>query len=182
MTGLKCSLNGYSGGSAVNSAKFNSKADPLLKSTGDAKISYPEEYAAILKDLEKHGVEMVIREGDAMAFSPNMSGGLKGCRIILPREFSIYALRHEYGHFLDHKALGYPNFSKYINHPELRLATERRQYLQELRFAKEYGDMRSRQILAENYLSEKEYIVSNFYTREYGKMSSTSNFKPKGGE
>jgi len=150
----------------VNSLEFRSLEDPLLDSLGPAAMSHPEEYATILADLERNGVEL--RYGEkSISFAPNTAGGPIGNQIHLPEEFSISALRHEYGHFIDHQALGSPRYIEYFQQPELIVATERRQYLEEIRFAREVGDVNGR-ILIQNYLSERNAIVGKYYQRPYG--------------
>lgn len=83
---------------AVRPLQFNSRADPVFDSTGHAAISHPGEYQAIMADLQRKGVNVKYGES-AISFSPNPSGGAIGNEILLPSEFSISALRHEYGHF-----------------------------------------------------------------------------------
>ncbi len=151
---------------------FNSQADPLLDSMGPAKKSHPAEYKAILDDLEANNVTVKYGD-DSIAFSPNTAGGPSGNEILLPNEFSISALRHEYGHFLDHQALGYPRYIEYFKKPELILSTERRQYLGEIRTAREVGDVDARKALIKNYLNEKNYIVERYYQRPYGGKVNT---------
>lgn len=51
----------------------------------------------------------------------NVGGETIGNQIYLSEQFSISALRHEYGHFLDHKSLGYPKFIDYIKNPNVFL-------------------------------------------------------------
>jgi len=158
---------------ATNSLKFNSKADPLLDSMGPAQLSHPQEYRAIMGDLEANNVAIKYGDG-SIAFSPNTSGGLLGNEILLPNEFSISALRHEYGHFLDHKALGSPRYIEYFQKPELIIQTERRQYLNEINTAKSINDQGARRTLIENYLNEKSTIVDRYYQRPYGSKPNTT--------
>ncbi|GAA6152199.1 hypothetical protein [Pseudoteredinibacter isoporae] len=153
--------------------KFNSQADPLLDSMGPAQLSHPAEYKAILNDLEVNNVSIKYGD-DSIAFSPNTAGGPLGNEILLPNEFSISALRHEYGHFLDHQALGSPRYIEYFKKPELILSTERRQYLGEIRTAREIGDTSARRTLIENYLNEKNYIIDRYYQRPYGGKVDTT--------
>ncbi len=154
--------------------KFNSQADPLLDSMGSARRSHPAEYRAIMKDLDDNNVA-VKNGGDSIAFSPNTSGGRLGNEILLPNNFSISALRHEYGHFLDHKALGSPRYIEYFKKPELIVSTERRQYLGEIRTARQVGDKNARKTLIQNYLDEKKTLVDRYYQRPYGgKVNTTS--------
>ncbi|MBA2655338.1 MAG: hypothetical protein H0U71_09800 [Gammaproteobacteria bacterium] len=56
----------------------------------------------------------------------------------------------------------------YFQRPELIVATERRQYLAEIRFARSLGDMNGRKILIQNHLKERNYIIDNYYQRPYG--------------
>ena len=77
-----------------------------------------------MTDLQRNGVNIKYGE-KAISFSPNSGGGRVGNEILLPEDFSISALRHEYGHFLDHQALGYPRYIEYFKSPELIVATER---------------------------------------------------------
>jgi hypothetical protein len=120
-----------------------------------------------MNDLQRNGVNIKYGE-KAISFSPNSGGGRVGNEILLPEDFSISALRHEYGHFLDHQALGYPRYIEYFKSPELIVATERSQYLGEIRFARELGDTSARWTLIENYLRERNYIVDTYYQRPYG--------------
>ncbi|WP_157838874.1 hypothetical protein [Achromobacter sp. DH1f] len=95
---------------------------------------------------------------------------------MLPSEFSISALRHEYGHFLDHQALGFPRCVEYFKNPELIIATERRQYLGEIGFARRIGDQGARRTLIENYLSERNRTIENYYQRPYGGAYNSNPF------
>ena len=165
------SLEGLGVGGVSNGGKsirFNSQADPLFDSLGHAKFSHPEEYQAIMADLQRSGVN-VKNGGSGIAFSPNPGGGARGNEVLLPDEFSISALRHEYGHFLDHQALGNPRYIKYFENPRLIVNTERRQYLGEIRFSREVGDVNARRTLIQNYLNERNSIVEKYYQRPYGK-------------
>lgn len=157
--------------------QFNSKADPIFDSVGHAAISHPQEYKAIMADLQRNGVNVKYGES-SMSFSPNPSGGSIGNEILLPNEFSISALRHEYGHFLDHQALGSPKYIEYFKNPELIVATERSQYLNEIRFSRQIGDDGARRTLIENYFSERNRTITNYYQRPYG---GSYNPNPFGG-
>jgi hypothetical protein len=164
------SLEGLGVGGVSNGGKsirFSSQADPLFDSLGHAKFSHPEEYQAIMADLQRSGVN-VKNGGSGIAFSPNPGGGARGNEVLLPDEFSISALRHEYGHFLDHQALGNPRYINYFENPRLIVNTERRQYLGEVRFSREVGDVNARRTLIQNYLNERNSIVEKYYQRPYG--------------
>jgi hypothetical protein len=131
-----------------------------------------------MSDLQASGVR-VKYGGKSMSFSPNPGGGTFGNEILLPEDFSISALRHEYGHFSDHKRLGFPRHIEYFKRPELIVATERSQYLGEIRFARQLGDVGARRTLIQNYLRERNYIIDTYYQRPYG---GPYNADPFGGE
>lgn len=88
--------------------------------------------------------------------------------IVLSPDLSISAMRHEYGHFLDDKALGFPGMRAYYENPSLRVATERRQYLGEVRLARSVGDNVARRQFIMDYLEERSALVDRFYTNPYG--------------
>lgn len=96
---------------------------------GSARDSHPEEYNAIMRDLKANNVEISFRDNQ-FAYGPASASGQPGNVVVSP-DASISALRHEYGHFLDDKALGFPGMRAYYENPNLRVATERRQYLAE---------------------------------------------------
>ena len=52
--------------------------------------------------------------------------------------------------------------------PHLRVATERRQYLGEIRTAKQIGDHQARKQLVLDYLEERNALIRDFYTESYG--------------
>lgn len=55
---------------------------------------------------------------------------------------------------------------------------ERRQYLGEIGFARRIGDQGARRTLIENYLSERNRTIENYYQRPYG---GAYNANPFGG-
>ena len=158
-------------GPDTQGVRFNSQADPILDSIGDARVSHPDEFKQIMSDLEANNVRVNIdTRSSTIAYDPD------GNTIHLPERFSISALRHEVGHFVDHKNLGSPRFIEYFRYPELRVATERRQYLNEIRFAREIGDDNARRTLIQNYLNERKDIVDNYYQRPYGGRYNSNPF------
>jgi hypothetical protein len=60
--------------------------------------------------------------------------------MILDSEYSIGALRHEYQHFLDHRAAGFPGFRPYLENPAEFARLEVRGYLREIDTAHETGN------------------------------------------
>lgn len=105
---------------------------------GPGRLSHPDEYNMILNDLKAHKVDISFRKNQ-FAYGPSPSAGRVG-NIVIDPDASISAIRHEYGHFLDDKALGYPGMRAYYENPDLRVATERRQYLGEIRLARSVGE------------------------------------------
>lgn len=145
---------------------FNSGGDRLIDSMGPARINSPAEYNLIINDLRSNGVDISLRAGQ-FAYGPAPSGGRPG-NIVFDPDASLSAIRHEYGHFLDDKALGFPGQRYYYENPSARLSTERSQYLGEIRTARELGDQIARRQLIQDYLSEKKYLIDNYYTKPYG--------------
>lgn len=76
---------------------------------------------------------------------------------------SISAIRHEYGHFLDDQALGFPGQRFYYENPQFRVGTERSQYLGEIRTARQLGDTGARRMLIQDYLNERQYLIERYY-------------------
>jgi hypothetical protein len=95
------------------------------------------------------------------------TGGRPG-NIVFDPDSSLSAIQHEYGHFLDDAALEFPGQRYYYENPNARVATERRQYLVEIRTAQGLGDTTARRQLIEDFLSEKKYLIDNYYTKPYG--------------
>jgi hypothetical protein len=89
-------------------------------------------------------------------------GGRPG-NIVFDPDASISSIRHEYGHFLDDQALGFPGQRFYYENPQFRVATERSQYLGELRTARQLGDTDARRTLIQDYRNERQYLIDNFY-------------------
>jgi LysM domain len=150
----------------VNGVTMNSGGDRLIGTMGPARINNVAEYNAIVKDLKANGVDISYREGQ-FAYGPAPSGGRPG-NIVFDPDASLSAVKHEYGHFLDDAALGFPGQRYYYENPSMRLATERSQYLNEIRTARELGDTTARRQLIQDYLSEKKYLIDNYYTKPYG--------------
>lgn len=150
----------------VDDVVLNSGGDRLFDSLGSARVNQADEFNFIIDDLTSNGVEISYRK-NALAYGPSASPGTPGT-IVLDPDASISAIRHEYGHFLDDKALGFPPSRVYYENPSLRVASERRQYLQEISTAREVGDNSARRALIEDYLEERQYIIDNFYQTPYG--------------
>lgn len=150
----------------ANNVVMNSGGDRLIDTMGSARINNAVEYNAIINDLKAKGVDISYREGQ-FAYGPAPSGGRPG-NIVFDPDSSLSAIKHEYGHFLDDAALGFPGQRYYYENPGARMATERGQYLGEIRTARELGDTTARRQLIEDYLGEKKYLIDNYYTKPYG--------------
>jgi len=143
--------------------QFLSEGDQLFGTLGPARLNHRAEYDAILSELRENGVEVTFREG-ALAYGPAPSAGRVG-NMVLDPDASISAIRHEFNHFLDDKALGYPGFAHYAQNPKLWIATERRSYLGEILLARQVGDKTARRKLIEAYVAERRYIIERYYPR-----------------
>ena len=115
---------------------FHADGDLLLDRLGAASLSHAEEFARIMADLLAAGVDLVYRPG-TLAYSPCRGGA---GRMILDPEHSIGALRHEYQHFLDHRAAGFPGFRPYLENPVEFARLEVRGYAREIETAHETGN------------------------------------------
>ena len=113
---------------------FRSDADLLRARLGPARLSHPDEYASIIKELEDAGVE--IEWGDSLAYSPATGGPGK---MKLERDASIAALRHELQHFRDVQAAGFPGLAAYYQDLPEFARTEVRGYLKEIDTARATG-------------------------------------------
>lgn len=147
---------------------FHAEGDHLFDTLGPAIINNKKEYNYIISELARNNVEVKFRSGQ-FGYGPSIKGGKPGQMIIDPYA-SIAALKHEFGHYLDDAELGFPSMGFYMEHPELRVTSERRQYLMEIRMAKELGDNTARRALVESYLRERNYIIREFYSLPYGSL------------
>ena len=100
-------------------------ADPARAIFGAASKSHPTQHKKIIDSLRKSGVEVIEREG-VMAYGPSPSPGKPG-QIVIDPNASYSALKHEYQHFLDDRALNFPGMSKMLE-PNLRWRLEQSAY------------------------------------------------------
>lgn len=145
---------------------MNSGGDRLIETMGPARINNAAEFNSMIDNLNAKGVDISFRKGQ-FAYGPAPSGGRPG-NIVFDPDASLSAIKHEYGHFLDDEALGFPGQRYYYENPGARMATERRQYLGEIGTARELGDTAARRQLIQDYLGEKNYLIENYYNRPYG--------------
>jgi hypothetical protein len=153
-------------GSSSGLVEMASGGDRLLTTMGPARLNNPLEYRTIMSELDAQGVSVNMRSGE-YAYGPSSRPGQPG-NVVVDPDASLSALRHEYGHFLDDQALGFPGMRFYMENPSLRLASERSQYLGEIRTARELGDQTARRELIMDYLQERNLLIETWYTRPYG--------------
>lgn len=112
-------------------------------------------------DTSSHQVEY--REGN-MAYAPGMTEGSPGQLVIDPNA-SLSALKHEYRHFLDAQAEGFPSFGKQMfEDPKARVIKELRAYMVEIKEADRLGLKEISEQLFENYRKERAWIVNQYMT------------------
>lgn len=92
-------------GDIILSKEFNTSDDPIREVMGAGLKSHPEKVNSMLDDMIAAGVEIEYRD-NAMAYSPSVVSGSPG-RLIIDKEASYSAWKHEYTHFLDDKKDGY---------------------------------------------------------------------------
>jgi hypothetical protein len=118
--------------------QFRAEADLLQPRLGPARLSNPEEYQAIMNDLQTSGVE-IIEDANSLSYGPSIRPGEPG-QIKLDPDASIGALRHEYTHFLQDRASGYAGWRYWFTDKRLTARMEARAYYQEIITARETGN------------------------------------------
>jgi hypothetical protein len=120
----------------LEEGEFQAASDLLKDRLGSAMESHPEEHASIMKDLGETGVE-VTPDPNRLAYTPGNGGP---GQMILDPNASIGALRHEYQHFLDDRAAGYPGMRYWFEDPANVVGIEERGYAREIQTAIETGN------------------------------------------
>jgi len=118
---------------------FCSGEDHAFKRYGAGKLSHPVEWEKMLFEMETNGVEIEFQE-NVFAYEPNIKGKAAG-KLVIDRNSSISALRHEHQHFLEDRANDYPGIAFYLSDYKQFWGGEFRAYLVELKFAKENKDV-----------------------------------------
>ncbi|WP_342426897.1 hypothetical protein [Paenibacillus sp. FSL L8-0158] len=72
-----------------------------------------------------------------------------------------YALRHEYQHFLDDKAKGFPSLDVTYEFKN-RIIMELRAYMVEIKEAERIGNKALAEHLWNNYRDERQYLLENY--------------------
>ena len=97
----------------INKNRFWTTGDPMREVTGAGLESDPQEVQRIINELTDAGVE--IRYHDShMAYSPGLQAGVPG-QFIIDRNASYSAWAHEYKHFCDDLADGFPGMRIFMD-------------------------------------------------------------------
>ncbi|MDH6351168.1 MULTISPECIES: late control protein [unclassified Brevibacillus] len=138
---------------------FDNPADPFRDVLGAGSKSHPEEWNKLIKDLEENRVEVVYREG-GLGYGPLRKG--EPGQVLLDPNASMSALKHEYSHFLEAKANGFPSAAESYQNWEGRIADELKAYTIEIEEAKRLGLDNVVEQLQKNFEDEKQYIIDRF--------------------
>ena len=115
------------------------EGDPARDHYGSGRDSHPAEWQAIIDQLKAEGVEVRHRDG-TMAYGAAPTAGRPG-QLIIDENASYSALKHEYQHYLDDKAMGFPGPRVHYDpaHPARR-QMETKAYDIEIELAKKQGN------------------------------------------
>lgn len=83
-------------------------------------------------------------------------------QILIDPDASMSALRHEYSHFLEAKANGFPSAAESYQNWEARIADELKAYNIEIEEAKRLGLDNVAEQLQKNFEAEKQYIIERY--------------------
>ncbi|WP_314304687.1 hypothetical protein [Brevibacillus parabrevis] len=133
-------------------------ADPFRDIYGPGRLSHPEEWDSIIKKAKDAGVEVRILDRDIMAYAPKGNGP---GQLNIYENASISALRHEYQHFLDDMAKGYPKLEVTYEFKN-RIIMELRAYMVEIKEAERIGNKALAEQLWNNYRAERQYLIDAF--------------------
>ncbi|HEY9062700.1 MAG TPA: S8 family serine peptidase [Pseudobacteroides sp.] len=138
---------------------FNkNSADPFRDVLGAGLHSHPDEWNDIISKIQQAGGKVRYSDNGTMAYSPG-SQGIPG-EIIIDRNASFSALRHEYQHFLDDMASGWSGRRIMYEDFKERIMWELRAYMQEIKEADRLGLQEVSKQLWENYLAERFDLIS----------------------
>lgn len=113
-------------------------ADPVRKLTGPASQTHAAEIEAMKRTIREAGGAVDDGAAGRMAYEPGTTGSPGTIRIDPDASYSGWL--HEYQHFLDDMAAGYPGMSSLANKP-LRWSWERRAYQKEIDYVKGLRDI-----------------------------------------
>lgn len=126
---------------ADSDGALRTRADPALDYFGPAEEDDPVLLAQIKKDLKASGVSIKVTrrvDGENIAYGPSSTPGIPG-NMDVTEGMSLSAWMHEYKHFCQDRALGFPPFSKYLANPSLRSSMEEEAYGVEIARARDHG-------------------------------------------
>lgn len=115
--------------------RFKFKNSPVTEASyeGPARNLHPERFNEIIAELDRNGVEINVRDaGDPWtgSYQPGRPG--EPGQMNVHREVDLRTLEHEYQHFLDDRAGGYPGLRHYLENPEVMWEMERAAYDREI--------------------------------------------------
>ena len=111
--------------------------DPAYARNGPARVSHAKEYEEIMATLRRNKVKVTDRPG-ALGYQPSSKPGKPG-ELFLDPDASYSAVRHEYQHYLDDLAQGFPG-QEVLYQPNARWAMEKSAYAKEIALARRAGD------------------------------------------
>jgi hypothetical protein len=138
---------------------FNkNSADPFRDVLGSGLQSNPTEWNDIISKVEQARGKVRYSETGTMAYSP-ASQGNPG-ELVIDRNASLSALKHEYQHFLDDMASGWSGRRIMYEDYKERIMWELRAYMTEIKEADRLGLQNVSNQLWENYLAERYDLLS----------------------
>ena len=112
--------------------------DPMRDVVGPGIQSNPEEWFAIIEDVERQGGRIRYSSKGTLGYWPSSGDGRPG-QITVVEDASFSALRHEYQHFLDDAKSGWQGLRILFGDPELRFQWELNAYNIEIEMAEKMG-------------------------------------------
>ena len=139
----------------IEKSSFHSYGDHLCKKLGSARENNHDELDEIIKSVESKGGKFEFHKEPTRMVTDVYKG--HPATIKMYEEASIAAVKHEYRHFLDDEANGYPGLSYYIKDNDIFFEYEKRGYEEELKIARENGfEQEEKEILEEIELRRRE--------------------------
>ena len=135
---LTCSTRTHVHTSLYTKLIFAEGQDWLYEVLGQALYNdmYEQELDNIVETIHGCGGDVIINERGKIAYDPSYDAGVAG-RVLIDKKASIGAWRHEYQHFLDDKALGFPGLVFCMSDAELHWKFEEAAYEKEIESAME---------------------------------------------
>lgn len=125
--------------------RFKFKNSPVTAASyeGPARRLHPERFDEIITELDRNGIEINVRDaGDPWtgSYQPGRSPGEPG-QMNVHRDVDLRTLEHEYKHFVDDRAGGYPGLRHYLENPEVMWEMERAAYDREIELVNADGSL-----------------------------------------